>query len=55
MTEGQRQEDTARWGSQTESLTPRRKQAVHVGLLALRETSSDLIEKLTKDECKAPA
>ena len=55
MTEGQRQEDIARWGSQTEGLTPSRKQAVHVGQLALDETSSDLIEKLTKDERKTSA
>jgi len=37
VTEGQHQEDIARWGSQTEGLNPERKQAVPVGQLALDE------------------
>jgi len=37
VTEGQRQEDIGRWGSQTEGVNPEWKQAVPVGQLALDE------------------
>jgi hypothetical protein len=37
VTEGQHQEDIARWGSQTERLNPERKQAVPVAQLVLDE------------------
>jgi hypothetical protein len=55
VTEGQYQEDIARWGSQTEGLNPERKQAIPVGQLALDERSGDLIAKLTQGEPKVSA